>query len=57
MAGYYAYFLEDGHIMSRVEIVADDDAAAVQQARQYLDGHDIEVWQEARKVTVLKHKD
>jgi hypothetical protein len=57
MPGYYAYFLEDGHIMSRVEIVAEDDAEATQKARQYLDGHDIEVWQEARKVTLLKHKD
>ncbi|MBR0809343.1 hypothetical protein JQ636_37930 [Bradyrhizobium japonicum] len=57
MLGYYAFFLKDDHVTSRVEIVAGDDDEAVRKARQYLDGQDIEVWQEARKVAVLKHKD
>jgi hypothetical protein len=33
-----------------------DDAAAVEQAKQLLDGHDIELWQLDRKVTMLDHK-
>jgi hypothetical protein len=55
MAGYRAYFLQDGHITGRIEIFAADDAEAVQKARQYLDGKDIEVREQTRRVAVLKH--
>lgn len=33
--------------------IAPDDAAAIQKARQLLDGRDIEIWQGARLVAYL----
>ncbi|WP_342712761.1 hypothetical protein AAFG13_17355 [Bradyrhizobium sp. B124] len=52
--GYYAYFIgPDGHIQDRVVILVDDDEEAKSLARQLVDGHDIELWQGARKVAAL----
>jgi hypothetical protein len=36
------------------ELTCDDDQQAIQHAKQWLDGHDLEVWQGARVVTRLK---
>ena len=46
---------KDEHIESppRV-IVAKDDEAALKEARQLLDGHALEVWDEKRKVGRLE---
>jgi hypothetical protein len=33
-----------------------DDAAAVEYAKQYIDGKDIELWQSNRKVAEFEHK-
>jgi hypothetical protein len=32
---------------------ACDDEDAIAQAQQYVDGHDIEVWQKGRKIGLL----
>jgi hypothetical protein len=56
MAVYRAYPLDArGHIQKRIDFEAEDDAAALNHARQYVDGNDIEVWQQARKVGKLEH--
>ena len=55
MAGYYAYIIgDDGHIESRVDIRCDDDEEAKRLAQKLADGHDVELWQQARKVASFK---
>ena len=49
--GYYAYIIgDDGHITGRVQVVCDDDTEAKRLAKQLVDGHAVELWQEARMV-------
>jgi hypothetical protein len=55
---YRIYTLdEDGHISSGKDFVFDDDKAAIEHAKQLVDGHDIELWQADRKITTLKSVD
>jgi len=44
---------EDGQIVRRFEFQSSDDEEAVKHARQYVDGHDVEVWQDLRVVKLL----
>jgi hypothetical protein len=54
---YRAYVLDDnGSIVNVRELEAPDDSEAVEQARKYVDGYDLEVWQRARKVKLLPGK-
>ena len=51
MAGYYAYIFDDkDHIKGRVEIITDTDTEARRLAKQLVDGHAVELWEESRKV-------
>ena len=51
MSGYYVYFTrDDGQVTNRVEIFAAHDEEAKQRAKQMVDGHAVELWQEGRKV-------
>lgn len=44
MPEYRAYFVGgDGHFTGFEEMVCDDDAAALERARQLVDGHDVEL--------------
>lgn len=55
MAGYYAYVIgHDGHIQNCLVIVCDDDEEAKRCARRLVDGHAVELWQEARKVAAFE---
>jgi hypothetical protein len=55
MPEYRAYLIgSDGHFFLSEVIEAADDAAAVEAAKPLVDGHDIELWQRDRKITVLK---
>jgi hypothetical protein len=58
MSQYRAYFVDlDGHILRPAELIeADTDTQAIEAAKQYLNGHDVELWQGSRPVTLLKHK-
>jgi hypothetical protein len=48
---YRAYIIgPDGHIQSRVDLICEDESAAQEQAKQLVDGHDVELWQGARKL-------
>ncbi len=44
----------DGHILKAVKIICDDDSAAVKKAEQLVEGHDVELWEQNRKVARLK---
>ena len=51
MGGYYAVIIgEDGHVTGRVEVFGKDDAEAKRLAKQLVDGHVVELWQEARMI-------
>jgi hypothetical protein len=55
MDGYRAYVMgPDGHILDRVDLLCSDDAAAKEQAKALVDGHDIELWQLDRKIAEFK---
>ncbi len=55
---YRAYILnEEGRISGFRELLCADDDEAKRQAVQLLDGHDIELWQEGRLVSTLRHAD
>jgi hypothetical protein len=54
---YRAYLVgHDGHFTAAVPLVCPDDETAKEQAKQLVDGHDVELWQKARKVAVFEHK-
>ena len=44
----------DGHFVKCVELVCDDDEAAKEQAKTLADRHDVELWQEARRITEFR---
>jgi hypothetical protein len=51
MAGYYAYIIgDDDRIASRVDVICADDDEAKRLAKQLVDGHAVELWQEARMI-------
>ena len=53
--GYRAYIVGlDGHFMRSHEFFAEADDAAVEYARQFVDGHDVELWARGRFVAKLK---
>jgi hypothetical protein len=55
MPGYYIYTLgDDGHIQSRVNAICDDEEQVKRYAEQLVDGHVLELWQEARKNRGIK---
>jgi hypothetical protein len=55
MNGYYAYFTgDDGHITNRVTIIAANDDEAKERAKQLVDGHAVELWQEGRKIATFE---
>ena len=57
MPDYRAYIVgPDGHFRTFEVVTADDDGQAVEIARKYVDGCDVEVWNLDRKIAVLSHK-
>ena len=54
---YQVYTLDnDGNSLKETELDRPDDRAAVQSAKQFIDGHDIELWQGDRKVAKFEHE-
>jgi hypothetical protein len=52
---YRAYVLgPDGHFLLSEEFVAANDDAAFEHVRQFVDGHDVELWSGERFVAKLK---
>jgi hypothetical protein len=51
MSGYRVYIIgSDGRFIQAIELACPDDEAAKEYAKQFVDGHDIELWQQDRKV-------
>jgi hypothetical protein len=57
MAEYRAYLIgENGRIQKAIDLICPNDEVAKEEARQLVDGHDVELWQLGRKVESFKHK-
>lgn len=57
MPDYRAYIVgHDGRFQRFEKIDAASDDEAVKKARQFLNGHDVEVWHLDRKIAVLSHE-
>ena len=55
MPEYRAFIIgQDGHFKKAIEFEADNDLIAINHAQQYVDGHDVELWQLDRRVSQLK---
>jgi hypothetical protein len=54
--GYRAYTVgPDGHFTNSHEFFAENDDEAFERARQFVDGHDVELWEDSgRFVARLK---
>ena len=51
MHGYRAYIIgRNGHIQDRIDLFCGSEEAAKQRAKQLVDGHAVELWDEARKI-------
>jgi len=50
MHGYRAYIGPDGHVQDRVDLFCENDDDAQERAKQLVDGHAVELWDEARKI-------
>jgi len=56
MPEYRAYLVgRDGHFVGFEPIVCGDDSEATEKAKRLVDGHDVELWENARMVVSLKH--
>jgi hypothetical protein len=52
MSEYRVYVIGiDGHFIKAINLDCADDKAAFEAAKQFIDGHDLELWQGDRKVT------
>jgi hypothetical protein len=45
-----------GNFIRSIRIDCTDDNAAIEAAKQFIDGHDIELWQGDRRITRFDHK-
>jgi hypothetical protein len=51
MPDYRVYVLDlSGHFSDVIQLECADDDEAMKQAEQLVDGHDVELWQRARKI-------
>lgn len=57
VAHYRAYLIgRDDRFEKAIDLDCADDGAAIEAAKQLVDGHDVELWQQNRKITRLQHK-
>jgi hypothetical protein len=57
MPDYRVYVIgPDGHFKRAIQLECPDDNAAIESAKQFIDGADIELWQRDRKIAKFEHK-
>ena len=57
MSGYRVYILDSsGRVEQRIDLECEDDENAKVQAEQLVDGHDVELWQLARRIAKFDRK-
>jgi hypothetical protein len=51
MSEYRVYLIgSDGHFIQAIQLNCADDKAAMESAKQFANGHDIELWQRDRQI-------
>jgi hypothetical protein len=51
MSDYRVYVIDgQNHIVDRIDLDCADDSAAIEYAKQYINGKDIELWQRDRRI-------
>jgi hypothetical protein len=45
----------DGHVQYRVELQCRDESKAIELARQFVNGNDVELWQLDRQIEIFRH--
>jgi hypothetical protein len=57
MTDYRVYVIgSDGHFVRAIHLDCPDDSAAIEWAKQYIDGDDIELWQRDRQIAKFDRK-
>jgi len=57
MAHYRAYLVgRDSNFIKAVDLICDDDDAAKKCAERMVDGHDVELWEHARRIAKFEGK-
>ena len=57
MTDYRVYVIgSDGHFVRAILLDCPDDKAAIESAEQFVNGHDIELWQRDRIIARFEHK-
>jgi hypothetical protein len=57
MTDYRVYVIgDDGHFVRAILLDCPDDNAAIESAKRFVDGHDIELWQRDRIIAQLDRK-
>jgi len=57
MQEYRVYIIgSDGHFHNSLALECRDDDAAIERAKQFVNGRDVELWQRDRKIARLDHK-
>jgi hypothetical protein len=57
MTDYRVYVVgNDGHFVRAVQLDCPDDNAAIESAKQFVDGLDVELWQRDRRVARFDRK-
>lgn len=58
MPDYRVYLIKSNHFEGPPDVITcDSDAEAIEQAKQLVDGHDVELWEGPRFVIGLKSRD
>ena len=58
MPYYRAYIIgRNGHFDRAIELDCADDKAATESAKQFVDGHDVELWQRDRRIARFEAKE
>jgi hypothetical protein len=57
MPYYRAYIIgRDGHFERAIDLDCVDDKAAMESAKQLIEGHDVELWQRDRRIAKFDAK-
>jgi hypothetical protein len=57
MTDYRVYVIgTDGHFVRAIQLDCPNDRAAIESAKQFINGHDIELWQRDRIITKFDRK-
>jgi hypothetical protein len=56
MAHYQAYLVgQESYVIKAIDLDCEDDNAARKRAQKMVDGHDVELWQHARRIAKFEH--